>query len=132
MGVSDVSQRPALNSYRDFLLLPPILVAFSYLSSIGHSLTMDLKLRAMIWVSSATCDILMTLLLIGIPSIYVSASIRRVSPSAIIRNASGEKGHSCGTPRWMVKSYDRLPFTLTLLLVLGGECGCDSIAAIMI
>jgi hypothetical protein len=72
----------------------------------------------------------MTVSLMGIPSISVSASIKQVSPSAIIRKASGAKGHPYGTPQWMVNSSDKLPFTLTLLL--GGECGCDSIAAIMI
>jgi hypothetical protein len=116
----------------NFVLLPLMLVAFSYLSSIGHSFTIDLKFRDMICVSSANCDTFMTASLMGIPSISVSASIRRVSPSAIIRKASGEKGKGLSLWNSAVNGefFHKLPFTLTYLV--GGECGCDSIAAIMI
>jgi hypothetical protein len=61
------------------------------------------------------------------PYLSGQSSISRVNPSAIIRNASGEKGQPCGTPQWMVNCLDRVPFTLTLLL--GGEWGFESIVA---
>jgi hypothetical protein len=37
-----------------------------------------------------------------------------VRASAIIKKASGEKGHPCGTPHFMVKGLLRLPFALIL------------------
>eukprot|EP00962_Isochrysis_galbana_P045638 scaffold18061_cov157-Isochrysis_galbana.AAC.1 len=50
----------------------------------------------MIWVSSANCEIFIVVPLMLTPSISGQSSISRVSPSAIIRNASGENGGNLG------------------------------------
>ena len=69
-------------------------------------------------VSSANCEILISLCPMRIPSISLDCCISLVSPSATNRNRSGDIGHPCATPDFM-----GIFFKAVRSLVLGVSLG---------